>query len=241
VLIVKESNIGLADGFKSKRKKMRLISLLLTAIAVIATFSASAQENGATKEFQVDTNASWLRVLAYPDGALRRFGHHHVIAHREISGVIAVAPNPLASTVFLELGVEDFEVDNPVLRKLEGEDFKGEISTKDIDGTRANMLGEKLLNVAQFPVIQIRSIGVEGSMPDLDIIATVTLIGMEYTVKFPANVQLADDSFLATGRLEITHGELGLSPFTAAGGALSVRDLIVLKYEISGALVIGSE
>ena len=78
-------------------------------------------------------------------------------------------------------------------------------------------------------------------MPDVDIIATVTLLGMEYTVEFPANVQLVDDSFFANGRLEITHGELGLSPFTAAGGALSVRDLIVLKYEISGALVIGSE
>jgi hypothetical protein len=37
------------------------------------------------------------------------------------------------------------------------------------------------------------------------------------------------------------HGELGLSPFTAMGGALSVRDLLVLKYAISGTLVIESE
>jgi hypothetical protein len=34
--------------------------------------------------------------------------------------------------------------------------------------------------------------------------------------------------------MEVTHGDLGLTPFSAAGGALTVRDLLVLKYEIFG-------
>jgi hypothetical protein len=64
---------------------------------------------------------------------------------------------------------------------------------------------------------------------------------MESTVTFPATIELTDDSFVAHGQLEVTHGELGLSPFTAMGGALSVRDLLVLKYEISGVRVTESE
>jgi polyisoprenoid-binding protein YceI len=141
----------------------------------------------------------------------------------------------------LELAVADLEVDDPALRELEGEDFDGEISQKNIDGTRANMLGEKLLHAEQFPTIQIQSTAIDGSMPDVNIVTTVIVTGMENTVTFPASIELTDDSFVASGQLEITHGELGLSPFTAMGGALSVRDLLVLKYEISGAPVTQSE
>lgn len=220
---------------------MRIMSLLLTLLAVTVPLASQAQEPATNKEFRIDSETSWLRVLAYPDGPLRRFGHHHVISHHGISGIVIVAPNPLESTIMLELAVADLEVDDSAMRELEGEDFVKEVSQKDIDGTRGNMLGDNLLNGEQFSTIQIQSTAIEGSMPNVNIVATVIVTGMEQTVKFPASIELTDDSFVASGQLEITHGELGLSPFTAAGGALSVRDLLVLKYEISGALVTESE
>jgi polyisoprenoid-binding protein YceI len=171
----------------------------------------------------------WLRPL-------RRFGHYHVISHHGISGTVELAPNPLESTFTLELAVADLDVDNPTSRALEGDDFEKEVPQKDIDGTRANMLGEKLLNAEQFPTIKIRSTAIEGSMPDVNIVTTIIVTGIENTVTFPASIELAEDSFVASGELEITHEELGLSPFTAMGGALSVGDVLVLKYEISGVL-----
>ncbi len=228
---------------------MRIASLLLTVFAITAALASPAQEPAtiqvqdpaANKAFRVDSDASWLRVLAYPDGPLRRFGHHHVIAHRSIAGIVEVAPNPLESTIKIEIAVADFEVDDADVRGLEGEDFEAEVPQKDVDGTRANMLGDKLLNGEQFPTIQIQSSVIEGSLPDVSIVATVSVTGMESTVSFPVSIELTDDSFVASGQLEVTHGELGLSPFTAMGGALSVRDLLVLKYEISGARVTESE
>ena len=220
---------------------MRIISLLVIVLAITAPLASQAQESSTNKEFRVTSDTSWLRVLAYPDGPLRRFGHHHVISHHSISGIVVVAPNPLESTIILELTVADLEVDDPALRGLEGEDFDGEISQKDIDGTQANMLGEKLLYAEQFPTIQIHSRAILGSLPDVNIVTTVIVIGTEHTVNFPASIELTDDSFVATGQLGITHSELGLSPFTAAGGALSVRDLLVLKYEISGVSVTENE
>jgi hypothetical protein len=220
---------------------MRKMSLLLTMLAIIAPLASQAQEPAATREYRVDSDASWLRVLAYPDGPLKRFGHHHVISHHGVSGTVLVAPNPLESSIMLELIVQDLQVDDPALRALEGEDFEGEISQKDIDGTKGNMLGEKLLNGEQFPTIRIQSRAIEGSMPDVNIVTSVFVVGMEQTLSFPASIELTDDSFVARGQLEITHGELGLSPFTAAGGALSVRDSLVLKYEISGAPVTETE
>ena len=220
---------------------MRMISLLLTVLAFMGTLASHAQEPATNKEFSVDSDASWIRVLAYPDGPLKRFGHHHVISHHGISGAVTVAPDPLQSTVMLELDVANLVVDDPDLRALEGEDFEKEVPQKDKDGTRANMLGERQLHGEQFPTIQIRSTAIEGSMPDVNIVTTVIVKGTEHIVNFPASIELTDDSFVASGELEITHGELGLEQFTAAGGALSVRDLLVLKYELSGAPVTESE
>ena len=214
---------------------MRIMFVLLAAFALAAPAASQAQEPAASKVFRVDSDNSRIHVLAYPDGPLKRFGHHHVISHTSVSGSVEVAPDPLDSVINLELAVTEFGVDDPESRALEGDDFEGEVPEKDIEGTRANMLGERLLNGEQFPAIQIRSSAIEGSMPDVKIVATVSVIGVEQTVTFPASIELSDNSFVARGELEITHGELGLAPFTAMGGALSVRDLLVLKYEISGA------
>ena len=220
---------------------MRIMFLLLAVLAVTAPFASQAQEPAPAEEYRsgseayrIDSETSWLRVLAYPDGPLRRFGHHHVISHHGISGVVEVAPDPLESTFLLELAVAELKVDDPALRELEGEDFEGEISQEDIEGTRGNMLGEELLHGVQFPAIRIQSTAINGSLPDVDIVTKVIVKGMENTVTFPASIELMDDSFVARGEVELTHGELGLSPFSAAGGALRVRDTLVIKYEIRG-------
>ena len=220
---------------------MRNLSLLLTALALTASLPGQAQESAAGMEFMINSDASRLRVLAAPDGPLKRFGHYHVISHSGISGAVTVAPNPLDSSIVLELDVAGLEVDDPALRALEGEDFEGEVPQKDIDGTRANMLGEDLLNAEQFPTIRIQSTAIEGSFPDVNIVATVTVTGIENTVTFPASIELTDDAFTASGEFELTHEALGLSPFTAMGGALSVHEMLIFKYEISGTATTESE
>jgi len=213
---------------------MRTRHLLLTLIAVAAPLASLAQETAADNVFRVDGDRSWLRVLAWPDGPLKRFGHHHVISHHGISGTVRVPADPLETSVVLEIGVGEFVVDDPEMRALEGEEFEGEVPQKDVDGTKANMLGERLLNAEAYPRIRIESTAIEGELPEVAIVATVSVGGATQTVRFPATVELGDDALVARGEFEVTHGELGLAPFTAMGGALSVRDLMVFKYEITG-------
>ena len=109
---------------------MRRMPLLLTVLAITASIPGQAQEPVTNKEYRIDSDTSWLRVLAYPDGPLKRFGHHHVISHHGISGTVEVAPDPLDSTFMLEITVADLDVDNPDTRALEGEDFEGEVPQK---------------------------------------------------------------------------------------------------------------
>jgi hypothetical protein len=220
---------------------MRRLPLFLMLIALLAATEGRAQDPVSGTEFHVDSDASWLRVLAWPDGPLKRFGHHHVISHHSITGTVNVAPDPLASTFALELSVLELVVDDPEQRALEGEEFEGEVPQDDIDGTRGNMLSENLLHGEQFPAIRIQSSAIEGSLPDVSITATYTVKGAEQTVTIPATIELTEETFTASGEIELTHDAFGLSPFTAMGGALSVRDLLVFKYEISGTRVAGSD
>ena len=213
---------------------MRTLPLLLLLIAFVAAPEGRAQDPASGTEFRVDSDASWLRVMAWPDGPLKRFGHHHVISHHSISGTVNVAPDPMASTFALELSVLDLVVDDPDQRALEGEEFEGEVPQDDIEGTRGNMLSENLLHGEQFPAITIQSSAIAGSLPDVNITAIFTVKGVEQSVTIPATIDLTDEAFTASGEIELTHDAFGLSPFTAMGGALSVRDLLVFRYHIAG-------
>ena len=213
---------------------MRLKSLLLIFLASIAFPVIQALEVNTNIEFHVDSDSSWLRILAYPDGPLRRFGHNHVISHQNISGTVLTTQNLYDSKIMLELQVTDFEVDKASLRKIEGADFEKEVSQKDIDGTRVNMLAEKLLDAEKFPIIKILSSSIDGKFPNVNIEAIINIKGVEHKIIVPSTIEIEDKYFVAKGYLELTHGDLGLVPFSAAGGALTVRDLLVLKYEIFG-------
>ena len=213
---------------------MRKESLLIAMLAFAAVPVVAAQDPPASARFYVDSDSSWIRILAWPDGPLKRFGHHHAISHHGISGTVEVAPDPLDSSFTLEVTVIDLLVDDPGQRAQEGEEFEGEVPEEDIGGTRSNMLGEELLNGKQFPVIRLESSSIEGSLPNATIVTTVIVKGAENTIRFPVSIELTDDTFVARGETELLHEAFGLSPFMAMGGALSVRDLLVFKYEIHG-------
>ncbi len=226
------------------RVRTLMLTVLVLAIALQLASPAqdlSAGEDAEPARFRIDSDSSWLRVLVYRGGLLRGFGHNHVVSHNELTGTVTVPRDPLQSTLMLEFRIADLVVDEPELRTLEGDDFRRQISPKDIAGTRANMLGKKLLQADQFPSIEIRSGKFTGSMPDIEVEAAVSVRGAEFTIVFPATVVLSNDSFVASGELKIGHAEIGLSPFKAVLGTLRVRDVLVLKYEISGMRAVASE
>ena len=143
---------------------MRIMSIFMAVLLVAVPLTSPAQDEGPKQVFQIDSDASWIRVLAWPDGPLKRFGHHHVISHHDITGTVQVAADPLDSSFELALDVAAFDVDNADERALEGEEFEGDVPQKDIDGTRRNMLGEDLLSGEAFPTVYVRSQSIEGSL-----------------------------------------------------------------------------
>ena len=218
----------------------RFAVILLCTLVSITTLQARIAHDVASNQassgahYRIDSERSWLRVLVYRDGLLSGLGHNHVVSHNDISGTIVLLGEPLQADIAIELKVAEFVVDDAQLRIAEGDDFSGQVSNKDIAGTRSNMLGKKLLSADSFPTIRIQSTAGVETLPKIELDVIVTVLDREHHLVVPATVVLSENAFVATGELSISHSDIGLSPFNAVFGALQVRDRLDLKFEMHG-------
>jgi hypothetical protein len=97
------------------------------------------------------------------------------------------------------------------------------------------MLGDELLDGAHFPVITIRSGTWSGELEEVLVTAEITVRDHTNAVQFPASVCLNEEQIVVTGSFALTHGQLGLDPFTAVLGGLRVRDQMQIKFRITAA------
>ena len=187
------------------------------------------------RELVIVAGESELRILAYRDGPLARLGHNHVISTTRIDGRVAWTEDIGRSYVELRVPVASFEIDRPDLRAEEGDEFPGEIPEQDIAGTRANMLGEKLLDAETYPEIRLFSRRVRGSLDALIVDAEVIIKDQSTAVSFPLTARREGERLIASGEVSLAQTSLGLEPFSALLGALTVRDEIDLKFRFVAA------
>jgi hypothetical protein len=167
---------------------------------------------------------SQLEVRVYRDGPMQKLGHNHVITSDQVRGEIGMR-EPLTATSFeLRLPLESLVVDDEAARGRAGEDFAAPVPQKDRDGTRRNMLGEKLLDAAQHPEMRLTAESVSGEPGHYEARVRVSLAGQEHVITAPFTVTIEGDQLKAHAALRLTHADVGLVPFTAALGALKVRD-----------------
>jgi polyisoprenoid-binding protein YceI len=187
--------------------------------------------------YEVVKSESEIRVLVYRGGLFGIFGHNHVISTSDIDGRIVISEDQTGSSVELKIPVESFEVDDQALRVEEGDDFKSAVSDKDKRGTKENMLGAELLNASKFSSITIESNSWSGELPDIVVQATFTVRDQSNAVEFPASVSVSEERVVVTGSIDMTHGRLGLKPFTAVFGGLRVHDEMEIKFRISASRI----
>ena len=168
--------------------------------------------------------ASRLEVRVYRDGPMQKLGHNHVITNDKLEGEITLR-DPIAATSFtIRVPLESFVVDDAAARAAAGSDFTAPVPAQDAEGTRRNMLGEKLLDAAQHPVMTLASETISGEPGSYQAAVRVSLAGAEHVVNAPFTVTIEGDGLKAHASLHLRHADVGLAPFTAALGALKVRD-----------------
>jgi hypothetical protein len=159
-------------------------------------------------------------------GPLAALGHNHVITSGSVTGAVDVADDAASSRAVVRLDVVDLVVDDPDARAAAGAGFESAPSAADVAGTRANLLGPRVLDADHHPTIAatITLVRLEGNRADLSV--TARLAGQEGTFPVSAVLEVTDGGFEVAASLSVDHATLGLTPFSVMGGALRVAEAI---------------
>ena len=211
----------------------RLVSLSSVSL-VLASSVAWGQDNGSSdpSAYQVDAERSDIRFLIHRAGALSWLGHSHVISVGQLDGTIRVYPELEQSRFELVIPVQGLVLDDPPLRHEEGDEFSTDLSEHDIARTRKNMLGKRVMNAKQYPIVKLTGTGLRNHGPDLVLELTIELLGRVVELQVPTTLLLDGDVLEATGTFRLSHSDLGMRPFTAMLGALRVAEEMDFKYRV---------
>lgn len=209
--------------------------MLLAALCPAAP--AGADAGVAAGHYRVVSEESELRVLIFSAGALGALGHDHVITSHALEGSVRVGASPADSAIELSLPVESLVVDDPEARAASG--FESEVDEEDRRGTRANMLGAKVLAAERYPEVGIASEAISGEFSRMTVHARIEINGTAHDVDLLVSAAFHGDRLFATGRTKISHSELGLEPFSAGFGTLRVAEEMVFRYRIVAARIVG--
>ena len=182
--------------------------------------------------YRIDSARSEVLILVYRDGRMASLGHNHVLAVRELSGEVVVATDLTQSSWQLDFPVGSLSVDEPQLRAAQGADFQTRIDAVATAGTRDHMLGPMLLDATRYPVIHLQSEQISGDADGLRVSAHIVVRDHDVQVDLPVALQRSPDELVASGEFDLTHAQLGLTPYSVALGALRVAERMHVRYRL---------
>ncbi len=184
------------------------------------------------RPFAISGAESLLAVLVYRGGALARVGHNHVVASHNLNGTAWVAEDITRSSFEVRVPVNDLVIDEAQLRIQEGAEFPPEVPESAKEGTRTNMLGAALLDGASYPEVLLQSESIQRTAEGLRAQVRVTVRDQVRSLVVPLNYELTNDELRVTGQMGLKQSDLGLTPFSALGGAMRVQDEIEVRFRL---------
>lgn len=202
---------------------------LKPAVAVASPAPVAASD---VKHYVIDSSASDVRILVYKRGILRVFGHNHVIRAAQIKGDVFANRDFSRSGFELTLPVASFRVDQPAERAKEGRAFAEQPSAKAVADTTHNMLGKAVLDAARFPVIEVRSVKVDGSPAHPVVVIRIDMHGVQRQMSVPLKIAISASRLIASGRFAVRQTDFDIRPFSLLGGGLRVADTVQIHFRI---------
>jgi polyisoprenoid-binding protein YceI len=202
---------------------VKRIAILVTAL-LVSPWSARAQGNVA---YAVTLAKSKIEIHVGKEGFFSVFGHDHLIAARQFFGQVQLDPQKIAdSSVALAVVVNSLRVLDP-----------GE-SEKDKAEVQRTMLGDKVLDAANYPEIRFASTRVvsakkTGDGWELTLEGTLSLHGTKKAVALPLRLQLGGDTLRARGEVSLLQTDYRITPVKVGGGAVKVKDKLRITFDIA--------
>jgi len=190
--------------------------------------------------YVVDPVGSTVHIYTDTSGLLGTFGHKHLISITGISGEVRVAEQE--SHAKLIVRPDNFLVDDDAERARAADpEYREPVSERVRTGTRKNMLGKQVLDSTNYPEISV-SVQLDRLSASPLLQLSVNILGEEHRLQVPAILDVNQESIRASGYFELKHSDLGMEPFSAAGGMLKVSEKLRIQFEIlAKAQIQGSE
>lgn len=197
----------------SKRRAQRGAMMLLALLSMSVLLHPRAADTSSARS--IDTERSVLTVRVYKAGMFSAFGHDHEIRA------------PIQKGAFDEdKATVDFIVDSRTLRVRDSG-----LSDKDRAEIQATMLGPKVLDSDQFPEIRFRSTEVTRVSEARWIVhGDLALHGKTR----PVQIDVERQAGRYRGSARLRQKEFGITPVTAAGGTVKVKDEVRVEFEVVG-------
>lgn len=180
--------------------------------------------------FTVVSASSQIRLLTFREGPMARLGHNHVITTTALTGTAWLTDDVGEALVRIVVPASGLAVDDADARAEEGEGFADPVPEDDIAATRDNMLGDSLLRATDYPFIRATCGDYAAAAQTID--CELEVAGNTALVTMPVEILREERVVTARGEVTLTHTQLGLEPYSAAGGAIRVADGITLRFTI---------
>jgi polyisoprenoid-binding protein YceI len=184
----------------------------LTAVLLSVVWILSA--SGEAQRTPIDPTHSTVTVRVYKSGLFSGLAHDHEIQAPVAAGSI----DAREKAVQISFKVADMKVIDTSASQSERQEIE------------ATMKGPKVLDVAQFPEISFASIRVASSGSDRsEVTGMLKLHGVSREIAVP--VVLHDGKY--SGSVTLKQTDYGITPVKIAGGAVKVKDEIVIEFNVS--------
>ncbi len=179
--------------------------------------------------YRVDAQRSRVFMRTGRDGPMKAAGHDHVIASADVDGLVLVSTDPQKSRADLRLPLQQLVVDDPAYREKFG--MEPDLPESAIEGTTRNMQ-DRVLESSRYPwaTASVRVLSMQRDQAELTV--SMTMHGVSFDYEVPAVLRVDADALTVNGSMTVSHGDFGLTPFSAAGGLLRVAEDIEVVFEI---------
>jgi polyisoprenoid-binding protein YceI len=202
----------------------RLVVVL--ASACLLALAAGAQTKAKTRTYSIVASDSSFWVFVGKAGALSFVAHDHNIGVKSFSGRVTVPESGVSSSA-LELDIETKSL--IVLDKKVSDKDRAEI-TKSMHGS--------VLESEKHPKITFRATAVSDVRQNsaeswsLTLSGDLTLHGVTKRISIPVTATITQQQLKASGKYTLRQTDFGITPYSAAGGTIKVKNEVVVNFAI---------
>ncbi len=191
---------------------------------------------GRANVYSVDPERSKVLLYVYREGPLSGLGHNHLIRVGDLAGLVYLSDDLVHARADLAFSAAALELDPPGERAAAGREFSSKLSQSDLRATRENMLGPDALDAIDHPFIHIRIRPMARDRNFLRLLAEVTLRGVTHASEETVELTLGAGLIELEGTLTVRQSDFGITPFSVLGGAIRVRNEVLIRYRIHALL-----